>query len=112
MALLKDFPLNLNKIKLLTFDEYVELDNNLNKAIGCFAKPSKYANYTRQIKTVTISLKNSFAAKYNLSINFEMLLRDIDEQNVLKIFTYIFFYRKISWMMEQFFEKCNTCRNG
>lgn len=91
MALPKDSSLNFKTNKIvLTFDEYVELDNNLNEQLVVSPNPVNMPIIQGKLKTVTISLKDSLQPNTTYSINFGNALRDIDEQNVLKNFTYIF----------------------
>ena len=91
MAEPKDSSLNfkVNKITL-EFDEYVQLDNNLNDQLIVSPNPENIPIISNKLKEVTIKLKDTLKPNTTYSINFGKALKDVNENNVLKNFTYVF----------------------
>lgn len=77
-----------NKITL-SFNEFVdikELQNNL--LVSPLPKKSPVVTYN--LRTVTIKLKDSLKPNTTYSLNFGNAIRDVNEGNVFKNFTYVF----------------------
>ncbi|QEC68599.1 hypothetical protein FRZ67_15255 [Panacibacter ginsenosidivorans] len=90
-ALPKDSTVNFKDYKItLTFDEYVQLDNNLNDQLIISPNPEKIPVIEGKLRNVTIKLKDSLKPNTTYSINFGRALKDVNENNVLKNFTYVF----------------------
>jgi hypothetical protein len=87
----RDSTLNFKSNKItLEFDEYVQLDNNLNEQLIVSPNPDNIPIIEAKLRTVTIKLKDSLKPNTTYSIDFGRALKDINENNVLKNFTYIF----------------------
>lgn len=74
----------------LTFDEYVLLDNNLQSNLIVSPNPNTQPFISAKLRTVTIRLKDSLLANTTYSINLGKALKDVNENNVFKNFTYVF----------------------
>ncbi|MEI8059595.1 MAG: Ig-like domain-containing protein, partial [Ferruginibacter sp.] len=77
-----------NKISL-SFDEYIdvqELQNNL--IVSPLPKINPEINF--KLKNLSIKLKDTLLPNTTYSINFGNAIRDVNESNILKDFTYIF----------------------
>jgi uncharacterized protein (DUF2141 family) len=77
-----------NKV-VFTFDEFVDVDD-IEKNLLVSPYPKKTPKVTNKLKTVTITLKDSLLPNTTYSLNFGNAIRDINEGNVLKNFTYVF----------------------
>ncbi len=90
-SLPKDSSVNIksNKI-LLTFDEYVLLDDNASQDIIVSPNPEKMPEITAKLKNVTIKLKDSLLPNTTYSVNFGSSLKDVNEGNKFRNFTYVF----------------------
>jgi len=90
-ALPKDSILHFkgNKI-VLTFNEYVQLDNNMNDNLIVSPFPVSVPTVAGKLRNVTILLKDSLKPNTTYSINFGRGLKDVNEGNIAKNFTYIF----------------------
>ena len=90
-SLPKDSSVNIktNKI-LLTFDEYVLLDDNSSQDIIVSPNPESAPVITAKLKNVSIKLKDSLLPNTTYSINFGSSLKDVNEGNKFKNFTYVF----------------------
>ncbi len=86
----RDSTLNFkgNKI-VLSFDEYIELQNIQQQLI---VSPVAQMNpiIDQKLKTITIKLKDSLEKNTTYSFNFGEAIKDINEGNIMKGFTYIF----------------------
>lgn len=73
----------------LTFDEYVQLENQTENVI---VSPTPAANVgiDYKLRTVTVRINDTLEANTTYSINFGNAIKDINEGNVLKQFTYVF----------------------
>ena len=90
-ALPKDSTLNFNSYRItLEFDEYVQLDNNLNEQLIVSPNPDNTPIIEAKLRTVSIKLKDSLKPNTTYSIDFGRALKDVNENNVLKNFTYVF----------------------
>lgn len=77
-----------NKITL-DFDEYVEvLDAFNNVLVSPYPKNSPSVNY--KFRTITIRLKDTLLPNTTYTINFGNAIRDVNEANILKNFSYTF----------------------
>ena len=73
----------------LQFNEYIQLDNPFEKVIVS-PLPATNPQIQSKLRTVTIRLKDSLEPNTTYSINFGEAIRDINENNPLRNFTYIF----------------------
>lgn len=79
---------NNNKI-VLTFDEYIEVkDVQTNVMVSPYPKISPVIDY--KLKTVTVKLKDTLQPNTTYSINFGNAIKDNNEGNPFKNFTYVF----------------------
>ncbi len=85
----------LNTIKFkgnritLTFDEYILLDQlRENLLVSPTPKADPYVDY--KLKTVTIKLRDTLQPNTTYTINLGNAIRDINENNILKDFSYVF----------------------
>lgn len=91
----KDSATNFNANRItLNFDEYVEIQNAFENVLVS-PTPSNVPNISYKFRTVTIRLKDTLEPNTTYSINFGNALRDINEGNVYKDFTYVFSTGKI-----------------
>ncbi len=73
----------------LTFDEYVTLDNALeNVLVSPVPKNNPVIDY--KLKNVTVKLRDTLEPNTTYSLNFGNAIKDVNEGNVFKDFTYIF----------------------
>ena len=74
---------------VLTFNEYVELNSpQENLIVSPIPKNEPFPE--AKLRTVTIRLKDTLEPNTTYSINFGRAIRDVNEGNELKDFTYIF----------------------
>jgi hypothetical protein len=78
-----------NKI-ILTFDEYVQLDNNLNDNLIVSPVPNTLPFIESKLHNVTVKLKDSLEANTTYAINFGKAIKDVNEGLPYKDFTYVF----------------------
>jgi hypothetical protein len=77
-----------NKITF-SFDEFVEVQGiQENLSVSPLSKQTPIVDY--KLKTVTLKLKDSLEANTTYSINFRDAIRDVNEGNIFKDFTYTF----------------------
>jgi hypothetical protein len=77
------------KLITFTFDEYVEVkEKEKNLVINPTPKSTPTIDY--KLKVVTVRLRDSLQPNTTYTINFGNAIRDIDEGNILKNFTYVF----------------------
>lgn len=74
---------------VFTFNEYVEL-NELQQNLLVSPTPKIIPQVESKLRTVTVRIKDTLEENTTYSINFGNAIRDINEGNVLKDFTYIF----------------------
>ena len=74
----------------LNFDEYVLLDNNLQANLVVSPNPNTQPFVSAKLRTVTIKLKDTLQPNTTYSINLGKALKDVNESNVFKNFTYVF----------------------
>ncbi len=90
-SLPKDSSLNFKTDKItLTFDEYVLLDDNVTQDLIVSPNPETMPLVAAKLKNVTIKLKDSLKPNTTYSINFGNSLKDVNEGNKLRNFTYVF----------------------
>ena len=77
-----------NKITL-SFNEYIEIDN-LQENLLVSPSPKNNPVINSNLKTITIKLKDTLRPNTTYSINFGNAIKDINEGNVLKNYTYTF----------------------
>lgn len=89
-ALPKDSTTNFsgNKI-ILNFDEYIDLQNTFENVL-ISPVPRSTPTINSNFKSVSIKLKDSLEPNTTYTINFGNSLRDINESNIAKNFTYVF----------------------
>jgi hypothetical protein len=68
----------------------VQLDNNLNDQLIISPNPERIPVIEGKLRNVTIKLKDSLKPNTTYSINFGNALKDVNENNVLRNFTYVF----------------------
>jgi Bacterial Ig-like domain len=73
----------------LTFDEYVDADNYLQEMI-ISPVPANMPVVNRKLNTVTIRLRDTLEPNTTYSLNFGNTIKDVNEGNPMKNFTYIF----------------------
>ena len=80
-ALPKDSTLNFNEKKIvLTFNEYVQLDNNINENIVVSPNPDNQPILENKLRTVTVKLKDSLKPNTTYAINFGNGIQDVNEK--------------------------------
>ena len=89
-ALPKDSTLNFTGNKItLTFDEYIQLDRHEEQLV-ISPVPKVSPLIEARLKEVTIRIKDTLEENTTYSINFGKSLKDINEGNPAKQFTYLF----------------------
>jgi hypothetical protein len=79
-----------NKINF-SFDEYVQVDNfQQNVLVSPIPKSTPPVSYINRLNTVTVKLKDPLEPNTTYSINFGESIKDVNEGNVMKGFTYVF----------------------
>lgn len=73
----------------MTFDEFVDVQNPMAEVI-ISPIPKIFPSIDYRLNTVTIKLKDSLESNTTYSFNFGNSIKDINESNVLKNFTYVF----------------------
>ena len=73
----------------LTFDEYIQLQNP-NQELIISPVPKEEPAIESKLRTLTIRLKDSLEANTTYTLNFGNAVRDINEGNIARNFTYIF----------------------
>ncbi len=74
---------------VLTFDEYVHLQD-LQKSLLVAPEPKIIPNVTSKLKTVTIKIRDTLQPNTTYSFQFGNAIQDINENNPLHDFTYVF----------------------
>jgi hypothetical protein len=80
---------NSNKI-ILTFNEYIQLDNTIQTELVVSPNPIQMPYVEGRLQTVTVRLKDSLLPNTTYSINFGNAVKDVNEANPYKNFTYVF----------------------
>jgi uncharacterized protein (DUF2141 family) len=78
-----------DKTITLSFDEFVDVQN-AQQEILISPIPKNFPNVDYKLNTVTVKLKDSLEANTTYSLNFGNSIKDINEGNVLKNYTYVF----------------------
>lgn len=78
-----------DKTIVLSFDEYVDAENYQQEMI-ISPIPSNMPTVTRKLSTITVKLRDTLEPNTTYSLNFGNTIKDVNEQNILKNFTYIF----------------------
>lgn len=90
-AVPKDSMLNFKGDKIvLTFNEYIQLDNTIQQTLIVSPNPVSMPYVKGLLQNVTIRLKDSLQPNTTYSINFGNGLKDVNEGNPYKNFTYVF----------------------
>jgi hypothetical protein len=71
------------------FDEYVDAENYQQELIVS-PIPSNMPTVTRKLSTVTVKLRDSLEPNTTYSLNFGNTIKDVNEGNIKKNFTFIF----------------------
>jgi Bacterial Ig-like domain/Polysaccharide lyase family 4, domain II len=89
-ALPKNFTVNFNTNRILfTFDEYVTIDKiQENLIISPTPKLNPLVDF--KLKTVTVKLKDTLLNNTTYQLYFGKAIKDVNEGNILKNFTYVF----------------------
>lgn len=89
-AVPKDSSTNVNTKKIiLTFNEYVELQNAQENVIISPA-PQNTPVIESKLKTVTVKLRDSLEPNTTYTIQFGNTIKDVNEGNAMKNFSYVF----------------------
>jgi len=86
----RDSTLNFegNKV-VLTFDEYVQIDNfQQNVLVSPIGKSAP--RYNLKLNTLTVRLSDSLEPNTTYSINFGNAIKDYNEGNIMRDYTYVF----------------------
>ncbi len=90
-ALPRDSMLHFNGKKIvLTFNEYVQLDNNMNDNLIISPNPVNIPTIESKLRTVIVLLRDSLKPNTTYSINFGKGIKDVNEGNIAKNLTYVF----------------------
>lgn len=86
----KDSALNVTtQTVVLTFDEYVQLQSvNENLIVSPYPKSAPFVD--SKLRNVTVKLKDSLEKNTTYAINFGSAIKDVNEGNLAKEFTYVF----------------------
>ena len=77
------------KVIQLDFDEYFKL-NNIYQEVSISPTPAKLPEYKIKNKSIVINLRDTLEKNTTYVINFGKAIADVNENNVLKNFTYVF----------------------
>lgn len=72
------------------FDEFIATPENLQENLLVSPVPKLTPNVTSKLRTLTVTIKDTLEENTTYSINFGNSIKDINEGNVLKDFTYVF----------------------
>jgi hypothetical protein len=78
-----------NKITL-EFNEYIQLDNNLQDKLVFSPVPKIQPQLEARLKVLTVKIKDTLEPNTTYAIDFGDAIKDINENNPLKNFRYIF----------------------
>ncbi len=78
-----------NKINF-TFDEYVQVENNYQQTMVVSPLPKNQPNITYRLNTVSVRLRDTLEPNTTYTINFGNAIKDVNEGNVMKDFSYVF----------------------
>lgn len=71
------------------FDEFVTLDN-IQQNLLVSPTPKRNPTVESKLRTMTVNIKDTLEPNTTYSINFGNAIKDINEGNILKEFTYVF----------------------
>jgi hypothetical protein len=74
---------------VLSFDEYVDADDYMQELIVS-PIPTNMPTVTKKLNTITVRLRDSLEPNRTYALNFGNTIKDVNEANILKDFTYIF----------------------
>ena len=77
-----------NKI-VLTFDEFVDVKDAQQNLIMS-PNPQHLPSVDYKLNVVTVKLKDSLASNTTYTLNFGNSIKDVDEGNIAKNFSYVF----------------------
>lgn len=90
-ALPKDSTLHFTGKKVtLTFNEYVQLDNNMNDNLIVSPYPESVPTVDSKLRVVSVLLRDSLKPNTTYSINFGKGIKDVNEGNIARNLTYVF----------------------
>jgi len=90
-ALPRDSMVNFTAKKIvLNFNEYVQLDNNMNDNLIVSPYPVNLPIVESKLRTVTVVLRDSLKPNTTYSINFGKGVKDVNESNIARNLTYVF----------------------
>lgn len=72
------------------FDEFIAQPENVQENLLVSPVPKLAPNVTSKLRTLTVTLRDTLEENTTYSINFGNAIKDINEGNVLKNFTYVF----------------------
>jgi Bacterial Ig-like domain len=78
-----------NKVTFV-FDEYIDELQDIQSNVLVSPFPKNFPEVRSKLKTVTVKLKDTLLANTTYSINFGNAIKDVNEGNILKNFTYVF----------------------
>ena len=89
-AVPKDSTTNFHgKSITLTFNEYIQLDDKINEEFIMSPNPDNPPFPEGRLRTVTIKLRDSLQPNTTYAFDFGNALKDLNEGNVLKNFTFV-----------------------
>ncbi|HEY4874605.1 MAG TPA: Ig-like domain-containing domain [Puia sp.] len=89
-AVPKNLSLNFKTNQIIfTFDEYVNVDK-IQENLIISPTPKINPVVTNKLKTVSVKLKDTLRLNTTYQLNFGNAIRDVNENNILKNFTYVF----------------------
>ena len=74
---------------VFTFDEYIDVDNYMQNLIVSPIQQS-IPTVTRKLNTVTLKFRDTLEANTTYTLNFGNAIKDINEGNIKRNFTYVF----------------------
>jgi hypothetical protein len=85
-----DSTLEFNRDRIdFVFDEYIDIDNAQQNLIMS-PLPSSPPNVTRKLNTMSVRLRDTLEPNTTYSINFGNAIKDVNEGNIMKNYTYVF----------------------
>lgn len=85
-----DSTLHFNRERIeFVFDEYIDLDNPQQNLIVS-PMPKNNPVVTRKLNTMTVRIRDTLEPNTTYSINFGNAIKDVNEGNIMKNYTYIF----------------------
>lgn len=72
------------------FDEFIAPPENIQENLLVSPVPKSMPNVVSKLRTLTVTLRDTLEENTTYSINFGNAIKDINEGNVLKGFTYVF----------------------